>query len=219
MHPANAIAALNEAKIDYVCLANNHTLDFGTDGLVETVWTVKQGNIAFAGAGETTDESRRPAVLSLPRGVGKKGHGHAHGPRSAGEEGGEGQGHKIHVYSASDHPTDWAAVPTFHLIDYSATTRRHLKNVLTAAWPSPRTSATNADSSPMSSTSTPIASTKPPAAAGPALKIFSVHWGPNYKWQPAAEIRSLAHFVIDECGVDIVHGHSSHHIQGVEKYK
>ena len=205
MHPANAIAALTEAKVDYVCLANNHTLDFGTDGLVETVWTIKEAGISFAGAGETTDEGRRPAVLSLPRGSEKKG-------------GGDRNGHKVHVYSATDHPKDWAVVPTFHLIDYSATTRRQLKNILTTSWPSPRSSATTANSKPLSSTSSNSSSTTPNPAPGPALKIFSVHWGPNYKWTPAPEIQSLAHFVIDECGVDIVHGHSSHHIQGVEKY-
>ena len=52
-----------------------------------------------------------------------------------------------------------------------------------------------------------------------ALKIFSVHWGPNYCWQPSQEIQDLAHFLIDECGIDIIHGHSSHHVQGVERYK
>jgi poly-gamma-glutamate capsule biosynthesis protein CapA/YwtB (metallophosphatase superfamily) len=29
----------------------------------------------------------------------------------------------------------------------------------------------------------------------------------------------MAHFLIDECEIDIIHGHSSHHVQGVEKYK
>jgi poly-gamma-glutamate capsule biosynthesis protein CapA/YwtB (metallophosphatase superfamily) len=56
-------------------------------------------------------------------------------------------------------------------------------------------------------------------SAAPALKIFSVHWGSNYTWCPSDQIRSLAHFLIEECGVDIVHGHSSHHIQGVEVYR
>lgn len=196
MHPANAIAALNEARIDYVCLANNHTLDFGTDGLTETIWTLKKAKIPFAGAGETTDESRRPAILSLPRPSSGLDNKH----RDRGE-------HKIHVYSASDHPKDWAVVPTFHMIDYSATSRRHLKNILTASWPS-----TAADGSG-------IPKDDSPGKQKPALKVFSVHWGPNYTWQPAEEIQALAHFVIDECGVDIVHGHSAHHIQGVERYK
>lgn len=193
MHPANAIAALSAARIDYVCLANNHTLDYGTDGLTETTWTVKKARIPFAGAGETTDESRRPAILSLPRPA----------TASATPEDRELPVHSVHVYSAADHPRDWAVVPTFHMIDYSAASRRLLKNVLTAAWPSPA-----ADGSGV-----------PKERGSPALKVFSVHWGPNYRWMPAAEIRGLAHFVIDECGVDVVHGHSAHHVQGVERYK
>jgi hypothetical protein len=48
-------------------------------------------------------------------------------------------------------------------------------------------------------------------AGHPALRIFSVHWGPNYKWRPGSDIVSLAHFLV-ECGVDIVHGHSAHHV-------
>ena len=42
---------------------------------------------------------------------------------------------------------------------------------------------------------------------------------PNYAWSPSNHIKDLAHFLIDECGVDIIHGHSSHHVQGVETYK
>jgi len=49
--------------------------------------------------------------------------------------------------------------------------------------------------------------------------VFSIHWGPNYSWMPKFTIANLAHFLIDECGVDIIHGHSSHHIQGIEIYK
>ena len=41
MHPVN-VSALKAARIDYVSLANNHTLDFGEEGLVETVKTVRE---------------------------------------------------------------------------------------------------------------------------------------------------------------------------------
>ena len=98
-------------------------------------------------------------------------------------------GHDIHIWAAADHPRDWAKMPRFHFIDYTSQTRTRLEQLLTQPTPKP-----------------------------PALKIFSVHWGPNYAWQPAREIREMAHFLIDECGIDIVHGHSSHHVQGVEKY-
>jgi poly-gamma-glutamate capsule biosynthesis protein CapA/YwtB (metallophosphatase superfamily) len=170
MHPAN-IVALKEARVDYASLANNHTLDFCEEGLLETVRTLKSAGIAFAGAGETADEARRPAVLKLPR-----------------DSSSSVQQHEIHVYSASDHPRDWN-IDCFHLIDYSASTRERLKIML-----------------------------NPPGLAKPALKIFSVHWGPNYDWTPNRSIQSLAHFLVDECGVNIIHGHSSHHVQGVEKY-
>jgi poly-gamma-glutamate capsule biosynthesis protein CapA/YwtB (metallophosphatase superfamily) len=212
MHPANTLAALREADIDYACVANNHTLDFGTDGLVETIWTLKEGKVSFAGAGETTDESRRPAVLSLPSQKSSRIQGSEDDAGAA--QGAAAGEHKIHVFSATDHPKDWAVVPTFHLIDYSDASRRHLKNVLTAAWPS-----SAADGSGIPKPAANANASGAEAEAPPALKIFSVHWGPNYAWQPADEIRALAHFVIDECGVDIVHGHSAHHVQGVERYK
>ena len=48
--------------------------------------------------------------------------------------------------------------------------------------------------------------------------LFSFHWGPNYQWFPDAQIRRLGHSLID-LGVDLIHGHSSHHIQGIEIYK
>lgn len=200
VHPANAAAALQRARVDYASLANNHTLDFGPEGLVETVWTLKKARIAFAGAGETTEEAISPAILGLPRGErGTREGGQREDPASrsssAAAGGEDRQTHAIHVWSASDHPRDWASVPTFHLIDYSASIRSRLKRLLTER---PR----------------PEANT---ASTRPALKIFSVHWGPNYAWQPESEIRTLAHFLIDECDVDIVHGHSSHHVQGVER--
>ncbi|HVC21571.1 MAG TPA: CapA family protein [Vicinamibacterales bacterium] len=62
MHPAN-VACLTAAGIDVCVLANNHVLDYGRDGLVETLDTLRQAGIAVAGAGRTRDEARRPAIL------------------------------------------------------------------------------------------------------------------------------------------------------------
>lgn len=56
-----------------------------------------------------------------------------------------------------------------------------------------------------------------------ALRVVSIHWGPNWalrgedKAQLAAR-RDLAHRLIDECGVDMIYGHSSHHVRGMEVY-
>ena len=50
------------------------------------------------------------------------------------------------------------------------------------------------------------------------LIIFSCHWGPNYSWEPSKNIQKFAHALID-AGVDIIHGHSAHHVQRIEKYQ
>lgn len=49
--------------------------------------------------------------------------------------------------------------------------------------------------------------------------LFSVHWGGNWGYKIPVDHRKLAHELIDKAGVDIVHGHSSHHPLGIEVYK
>ncbi len=49
--------------------------------------------------------------------------------------------------------------------------------------------------------------------------VFSVHWGDNWGYKIPLEHSELAHKLIDLAGVDIIHGHSSHHPMGFEVYK
>jgi len=51
------------------------------------------------------------------------------------------------------------------------------------------------------------------------LIVFSVHWGGNWGYEIPAEQVRFAHGLIDRAGVDIVHGHSSHHVKGLEVYR
>lgn len=51
------------------------------------------------------------------------------------------------------------------------------------------------------------------------LVIASIHWGGNWGYEIPFEQRQFAHRLIDEAGVDIVHGHSSHHVKGIEVYR
>jgi poly-gamma-glutamate capsule biosynthesis protein CapA/YwtB (metallophosphatase superfamily) len=56
------------------------------------------------------------------------------------------------------------------------------------------------------------------------LRIVSIHWGPNWamKHETESEMasrRDFAHRLIDECHVDMIYGHSSHHSRGMELYK
>jgi poly-gamma-glutamate capsule biosynthesis protein CapA/YwtB (metallophosphatase superfamily) len=64
MHPRN-IDCLSGAEISGCALANNHILDWGYEGLSETLQTLDSAGIAHAGAGKNADEAAMPAVLDL----------------------------------------------------------------------------------------------------------------------------------------------------------
>lgn len=50
------------------------------------------------------------------------------------------------------------------------------------------------------------------------IVVFSVHWGPNWGYEVPAEHVAFAHRLIDH-GVDVIHGHSSHHPRPIEIYR
>jgi len=94
---------------------------------------------------------------------------------------------KIGLLSASDHPSDWSSIPSFHLLP-------HYNLPLLYAQLEPLIASARSNSD---------------------FIIFSIHWGPNYQWIPDQKIQELAKWMINQ-GVDVIHGHSSHHIQGVQ---
>lgn len=49
--------------------------------------------------------------------------------------------------------------------------------------------------------------------------VASIHWGGNWGYSIPREHTDFAHRLIDEAGVDIIHGHSSHHPLGIERYR
>ena len=46
--------------------------------------------------------------------------------------------------------------------------------------------------------------------------VASIHWGGNWGYEIAQEHIEFAHSLVEACDVDIVHGHSSHHVKGIE---
>lgn len=50
------------------------------------------------------------------------------------------------------------------------------------------------------------------------VAVVSVHWGGNWGYGISRREREFAHLLID-AGVDLVHGHSSHHVKGIEVYR
>src|SRR6266513_2080107 len=62
MHPQN-IDCLSAVRISGCALANNHILDWGYEGLSETLRTLDSAGMAHSGAGNDAEQAMKPAVL------------------------------------------------------------------------------------------------------------------------------------------------------------
>lgn len=51
------------------------------------------------------------------------------------------------------------------------------------------------------------------------IVVVSLHWGGNWGYRIQRKYSLFAHRLIDEAGVDLIHGHSSHHPKGLEVYR
>ena len=172
MNPAN-VPCLTAAKINYCSLANNHVLDWGYSGLVETLETLKKANIQSSGAGINIEEAEAPAVMDV-------------------EEKG-----KVIVFSygleTSGIPSSWAASKgKFGVNLVKGFSDNEVQRI-----------------------SQRVREIKRPES----IVVASIHWGPNWGYKIYPEERQFAHKLIDEAGVDVVHGHSSHHAKGIEVYR
>jgi poly-gamma-glutamate synthesis protein (capsule biosynthesis protein) len=171
MHPAN-VGCLTAAGLDVCVLANNHVLDYGRAGLLETVETLTRAGLQVVGAGRDRDEALRPARLALPGGSAD-----------------------LVVFAwgseTSGVPPDWAATadrPGVALLeDLSRASAADLLGRMAAA--------------------------KRP---GDVL-VASIHWRSNWGYAVPPEQVRFAHWLVDG-GVDLVHGHSSHHPRPIEVY-
>ncbi len=171
MNPQNT-ACLTAAGIHCCALANNHVLDWGDEGLFETLATLDKAGIKHAGAGANAEEAETPALLEVA-----------------------GKG-RVFVFSlgsvTSGIPLEWAAggnQPGVNLLeDLSDQTSDRMASQMRAA-------------------------------KGPGdIIVASIHWGGNWGYEiPEVQIR-FAHRLIEE-GIDLVHGHSSHHAKALEVYQ
>jgi len=49
--------------------------------------------------------------------------------------------------------------------------------------------------------------------------VASIHWGGNWNYEVSPAERAFAHRLIEAGGVDVVHGHSSHHPRAIEIHR
>ncbi len=152
-------------------LANNHVLDYGRAGLLETLATLHDAGLATAGAGRTLAEAQAPAVIDVA-----------------------GRG-RVLVFGlgteSSGIPPSWAATadrPGVHLLEsLSDETIERIGAMVRRA--------------------------KRPGD----VAVASVHWGGNWGFAVPADHVRFAHGLI-RAGVDLVHGHSSHHVRPIEVF-
>ncbi len=57
------IEVLKKGRMDFVSLANNHSLDYGWEALSDTMDLLRKNGIAFSGAGKNMEEAREPALV------------------------------------------------------------------------------------------------------------------------------------------------------------
>ena len=177
-----------------VSLANNHIMDFGRIAMEEETLPAFSGlnsMFSYVGCGRNLIEAQKPAVISTPK-------------------------VEVEIFAVatqcSGTPSDW----------WATLTRSGLVGL---------TSIINSEAVDHS-----IGIIKDAIQAGTSsdathdyfqrcrLRILSIHWGPNWagKGESSKQVearRELAHRLVDECNVDIIYGHSSHHIRGMEVYK
>jgi poly-gamma-glutamate synthesis protein (capsule biosynthesis protein) len=170
MHPRNApcLAALAP---DACVLANNHVLDWGEAGLLDTLRALAGLGVRAVGAGRDAAAAADPAVFAVP-----------------------GKGRVIVVglcTRSSGVADDWAAAahrPGVNLVAPTPAVARALAARLAGI-----------------------------RRAGDVV-VASIHWGPNWGYDVPLAHRAFARALIEEAGVSIVHGHSSHHPLAIEPH-
>jgi poly-gamma-glutamate synthesis protein (capsule biosynthesis protein) len=169
MSPEN-FACVKAAGIDCCVLANNHVLDWGEAGLIETLDTIAASAIATAGAGRDLIAATAPAMLTIS-------------PHQ-----------RLVIYACacadSGVPSAWGAgdkTPGINLLpDLSVDTARRIGAQIEAV-------RQQGD-----------------------IVMASIHWGSNWGYTIAPSHRRFAQALVDEAGIDLVHGHSSHHPKAIE---
>jgi poly-gamma-glutamate synthesis protein (capsule biosynthesis protein) len=171
MHPDNA-PCISAARIDCCVLANNHVLDYGYPGLLETLDTLKRMGVRTAGAGRNLGEAGAPALIDVP-----------------------GKGRVI-VFGFGTETSgilpSWAARedrPGVHLLgNLSGETVGRIRGM--------------------------VRGIKRPRD----VVVASIHWGGNWGFEVPDEHVRFARDLV-HAGVDVVHGHSSHHVRPIEVFE
>ena len=189
-HPKN-VETLKLINVNIVTLANNHVLDWGEEGLLETLDTLEKEGILYAGAGSDLDTATKPVEFSNNIG---------------------GKDVDVKVlpigFKSAGVPAKWKAEIDKPGVNYAADVNKTvaeciLKQINRCIQDENKYNS-NSNSNKLNGKS--------------EFKVVSLHWGSNWGWGTPKEWRKFTHRLIDG-GIDLVIGHSSHHVKGLEVYK
>jgi poly-gamma-glutamate capsule biosynthesis protein CapA/YwtB (metallophosphatase superfamily) len=171
MHPEN-VPCLTIPEIDVCVLANNHVLDWGANGLVETLDVLRRADVKTVGAGRSIEEAARVAIVDVD------------------------DQRRVLVVAVADASS--GAPP---------------------AWEAGRDAAGIARLHRVDDVDADIVASRIERVRRPGdIAVASIHWGSNWGYEVPREHVQFAHALIDR-GIDVVHGHSSHHPRGIELYR
>ncbi|XP_066912702.1 probable polyglutamine synthesis accessory protein MT0602 [Clytia hemisphaerica] len=163
-------------------LANNHILDYGFEGVKETIQYLNELKIKWFGFGKNWEIAWKPRIVKLKSPAGCD--------------------LKMAIFGIADHFVEWKAdtgpgINYFDINNFQNTEQ----NFNRARWQEIEY----------------IQDEVKKVRSQVDLVTFSVHWGENFQNNVSRSRRDFAHALID-IGVDVVHGHSTHHVQGIEIY-
>jgi len=187
----SAAPTLKKAGFDVMSNAGNHILDWGYEGYFDTMRYMKEAGIDIVGAGDTIDEARKPVIKTLDDGttVGFLGY-------------------------CSILPQDYWALPDKPGANpmrgiTAAPCKEHDQPgtpVRIFSWPHPDDLQNMIDD---------IHALRPQVD----ILVVSQHWGIHFTPAVLADYqRYVGHYALDE-GADIVVGHHTHILKGIEVYK
>jgi poly-gamma-glutamate synthesis protein (capsule biosynthesis protein) len=145
-------------------------MDWGREGLLETLQTLSGAGIRTAGAGRDATEAAYPAVIAT----------------------GGGRRVLVHAFcmESSGVPAAWRATARRPGVSVLDDLSDRCVDVVARAIGAHRRDGD--------------------------IAVVSLHWGPNWGFDISVQERRFAHALLDRAGADLLHGHSSHHVKGIE---
>ena len=181
---------LKKHGFDVLSFASNHALDLGPDALLDTIDIAKKAGFAFIGVGKNIDEARQPAILER-----------------------KGANIGFLAYNSILPPGYWATPSWPGCAPMRVRTFYEQYEIDQPG--SPPETYTYALEEDLEAMVQDVKKLRPQVD----VLVMSIHWGIHFMPAKLAMYqRQVAHAAID-AGVDLILGHHTHILKGIEVYK